>query len=74
MPSASQAVEASPEPCELSIVMPCLNEEETLETCIRMCQAFLESHGVEVHTYAGTQICINGSGGPTCLTRPVERR
>lgn len=37
-------------------------------------QAALERHGVEVHTYAGTQICINGSGGPTCLTRPVQRR
>lgn len=33
----------------------------------------LEDHGVEVHTFAGTQICINGSGGPTCLTRPVRR-
>ena len=36
-------------------------------------QAALEAHGVEVHTYAGNQICINGSGGPTCLTRPVRR-
>lgn len=36
-------------------------------------QAALESRGVAVHTYAGSQICINGSGGPTCLTRPVRR-
>jgi N-dimethylarginine dimethylaminohydrolase len=36
-------------------------------------QAALEARGVEVHTYAGSQICINGSGGPTCLTRPVRR-
>ena len=33
----------------------------------------LEDRGVEVHTYAGSQICINGSGGPTCLTRPIHR-
>ena len=29
--------------------------------------------GVEVHTYAATEIGINGSGGPTCLTRPILR-
>jgi dimethylargininase len=33
----------------------------------------LENRGVEVHTFAGSQVCINGSGGPTCLTRPVRR-
>lgn len=36
-------------------------------------RAELERHGVAVHTYAGSQICLNGSGGPTCLTRPVRR-
>jgi dimethylargininase len=29
--------------------------------------------GCEVHTFAATQIGHNGSGGPTCLTRPVLR-
>ncbi|MFI5226739.1 MAG: dimethylarginine dimethylaminohydrolase family protein [Candidatus Limnocylindrales bacterium] len=29
--------------------------------------------GCEVHTYAATEIGINGSGGPTCLTRPILR-
>ncbi len=33
----------------------------------------LEAAGVEVHTFAGREICINGSGGPTCLTRPIQR-
>jgi dimethylargininase len=33
----------------------------------------LEAAGVEVHTFAGQEICVNGSGGPTCLTRPVHR-
>jgi N-dimethylarginine dimethylaminohydrolase len=27
----------------------------------------------EVHTYPATQIGINGSGGPTCMTRPILR-
>ncbi len=33
----------------------------------------LDAAGVEVHTFAGREICINGSGGPTCLTRPIHR-
>ena len=36
-------------------------------------RAALEEGGIEVHTFSGNQICINGSGGPTCLTRPVFR-
>ena len=31
---------------ELSIVMPCLNEAETLETCIRKAKASLEENGI----------------------------
>ncbi len=33
----------------------------------------LEREGFEVVTYAGSEISLNGSGGPTCLTRPVLR-
>ena len=33
----------------------------------------LEAAGCEVHTYAAAEIGINGSGGPTCLTRPILR-
>jgi N-dimethylarginine dimethylaminohydrolase len=33
----------------------------------------LEGVGVEVHTFSGQEICLNGSGGPTCLTRPIRR-
>jgi len=33
----------------------------------------LESRGCEVHAFAGREICLNGSGGPTCLTRPILR-
>ena len=30
--------------CELTILMPCLNEAETLETCIRKAQAYLQTY------------------------------
>ena len=33
----------------------------------------LRHHGFDVRTCAGSEICINGSGGPTCLTRPLLR-
>jgi arginine deiminase len=29
--------------------------------------------GCEVHTYEALEIGLNGSGGPTCLTRPILR-
>jgi dimethylargininase len=36
-------------------------------------QAALGAAGCEVHTYPATEIGINGSGGPTCMTRPILR-
>lgn len=33
----------------------------------------LEAAGVEVHVYQGAEISLKGSGGPTCLTRPLDR-
>jgi dimethylargininase len=35
--------------------------------------AALVAAGCDVHTYPATQIGINGSGGPTCMTRPILR-
>jgi N-dimethylarginine dimethylaminohydrolase len=35
--------------------------------------AALAMAGCEVHTYAASEIGVNGSGGPTCLTRPLLR-
>jgi N-dimethylarginine dimethylaminohydrolase len=35
--------------------------------------AGLAAQGVEVHTYPATEIGVNGSGGPTCMTRPILR-
>jgi dimethylargininase len=36
-------------------------------------QEALEHLGCQVHTFPGSEICLNGSGGPTCLTRPILR-
>jgi len=33
----------------------------------------LRQNGFDVRTFPGSEICINGSGGPTCLTRPILR-
>lgn len=33
----------------------------------------LREAGFEVHAFPGSEICINGAGGPTCLTRPLLR-
>jgi N-dimethylarginine dimethylaminohydrolase len=33
----------------------------------------LEAAGAEVATYDGSEISLKGGGGPTCLTRPLER-
>jgi len=30
--------------------------------------------GFDVRTFPGLEICINGAGGPTCLTRPLFRK
>jgi dimethylargininase len=35
--------------------------------------ARLAAVGCEVHTYPATEIGVNGSGGPTCMTRPIYR-
>jgi N-dimethylarginine dimethylaminohydrolase len=33
----------------------------------------LEAKGVEVHTYANSDVSVKGDGGPTCLTAPLLR-
>jgi N-dimethylarginine dimethylaminohydrolase len=43
--------------------------EENAKTNQRMRDA-----GFNVLTFPGSEICINGSGGPTCLTRPLLRK
>jgi N-dimethylarginine dimethylaminohydrolase len=36
-------------------------------------RARLEAAGAEVHVFAAGEVGVNGSGGPTCLTRPILR-
>ena len=43
--------------------------EENRNTNQRMRDA-----GFDVRTFPGSEICINGAGGPTCLTRPLLRQ
>jgi N-dimethylarginine dimethylaminohydrolase len=33
----------------------------------------LRQLGFEVRTFPGSELCVNGGGGPTCLTRPLLR-
>jgi N-dimethylarginine dimethylaminohydrolase len=42
--------------------------EENHKTNSRLRQA-----GFDLRTFPGSELCINGSGGPTCLTRPLLR-
>ncbi len=42
--------------------------EENHSTNTRLRQA-----GFDIRTFPGNELCINGSGGPTCLTRPLLR-
>lgn len=37
-------------------------------------RAALERHGAQVWTYRGNEISHKGTGGPTCLTRPLLRQ
>jgi len=46
---------------ELSIVMPCLNEAETLAVCIRKARAFLDTYGVDGEIVIGDNGSVDGS-------------
>lgn len=43
-----------------------------LEQNVRTNQRMREE-GFDVRTFPGSEICNNGAGGPTCLTRPLLR-
>lgn len=48
--------------CELSIVMPCLNESETLSICIRKARQFLSDHDVAGEIIVADNGSTDGSG------------
>ncbi|MGI9414493.1 MAG: arginine deiminase family protein, partial [Hyphomicrobiales bacterium] len=56
--------------CNVLAVAPrhCIMVERNPETARR-----LERAGARVQMIAADEICRKGEGGPTCLTRPVER-
>jgi glycosyltransferase involved in cell wall biosynthesis len=64
-PDVERSSELSPaadgHPCELTIVMPCLNEAETLETCILKAKRFLETSGVDGEVLIGDNGSTDGS-------------
>lgn len=47
--------------CELSVVMPCLDEAETIGTCIRKARAFLDSRGIDGEIVIGDNGSTDGS-------------
>lgn len=49
------------EDVELSIIMPCLNESETLETCIRKARGFLQASGITGEVVIGDNGSTDGS-------------
>jgi glycosyltransferase involved in cell wall biosynthesis len=62
MPGGSQAPPIEPDrPIEVSIIMPCLNEAETLETCIRKATAYLERAEIRGEVVIGDNGSTDGS-------------
>src|SRR3954452_21307757 len=58
---ATLLTEDHPREIELSIIMPCLNEAETLETCIRKAQFYLNRSGVRGEIIIGDNGSTDGS-------------
>jgi len=52
---------SAPEPIEVSIVMPCLNEAETLATCIQKAQQAIESGGLAAEIIVADNGSTDGS-------------
>jgi hypothetical protein len=60
-PEPSKEDARDPAAVELSIVMPCLNEAETLATCIRKARAFLDASGIAGEIVVGDNGSTDGS-------------
>jgi glycosyltransferase involved in cell wall biosynthesis len=60
-------VDSRKQSMEISILMPCLNEAETLETCIRKAQRFLHEYGIKGEV-------IIADNGSTDGSREIARR
>ena len=58
---AALLTEDDPREIEISIIMPCLNEAETLATCIRKAQSYLSRSGIRGEIIVGDNGSIDGS-------------
>jgi hypothetical protein len=68
---AAQKPDAAPAPLELTILMPCLNEAETIEVCVRKARGYLERSGVSGEVL----IADNGStDGSQAMARALGAR
>src|SRR5260370_22715867 len=55
-------------PVEVSVVMPCLNEADTLETCIRKAQRAMREHGITGEVIVADNGSTDGSQAITLRT------
>ena len=60
-------IERQTEPIEVSVVIPCLNEEDTLASCIEKAQQALREHNI-----AGEIVVADN--GSTDLSRTIAER
>ena len=49
------------ETVEVSILMPCLNEAETIDVCVRKARGYLESHGISGEVVVADNGSTDGS-------------
>jgi glycosyltransferase involved in cell wall biosynthesis len=61
------SAQTNAEPPELSVVMPCLNEADTLESCLRKAQQAAQAHGIV------TEVIV-ADNGSTDESRAIARR
>jgi glycosyltransferase involved in cell wall biosynthesis len=57
------ALEAAPEPLELTILMPCLNEAETIEVCVAKAMGYLRRTGIAGEVLIADNGSDDGSQG-----------
>jgi hypothetical protein len=70
-PRKAQAPDAATAPLELTILMPCLNEAETIEVCVKKARGYLERSGVSGEVL----IADNGStDGSQAMARALGAR
>ena len=69
-----RAEDANLPTCELSIVMPCLNEAETLEVCIQKARGFMKQHGIDGEVIIADNGSTDGSQGlaTKCGARVID--